>query len=1412
MDVKRYIAGIDIGSVSVSIVIMDAEGTVKDSVVRAHRGDVKSVLTDMLGQIDRASIGAWARTSSSPDIVKGAKGYDAHVSLIRAVKDRHPGVRSILYVGGERFGLVEFDDAGVYRRARVNSSCAAGTGSFLDQQAKRLSLSGIEEFCAIAKSNSGEVPKIASRCAVFAKTDLIHAQQEGFTLAEICDGLCMGLAKNIVDTLFSGEKARGPMIMAGGVALNDVVARHLEKLIGIPVIRDEYAQLYGAIGVVLGSIRDYDDTDESAECAHAAGGEILDDISITRSYYYQPLDLRLSSYPPFESREKYEYNPVSIDTGVPVEVDIYADISDHAPIQGYLGIDIGSTSTKAAILSNNRVIAGLYTRTSGRPLEAVKGIFEAIDDIIGKKNVQLTLLGAGTTGSGRKFIGRIIGADLVLDEITAHARAARELNPDVDTIIEIGGQDAKFTTLRNGTVNFSVMNTVCAAGTGSFIEEQAHKLGCPLSEYSGRTVGKRSPIASDRCTVFMERDINHLLSRGYTVDEALAAVLHSVRDNYLSKVAVEAAIGRNICFQGATAKNRALVAAFEQKLEKPIFVSEYCHLTGALGVAYSLADREAAVGTVFRGIGIYRQDIPVTGEVCDLCANHCKIRIAHFGDETVAYGFLCGRDYDTKSFVDSNSSGFDLIRERARIMAVKPAGKEGPTIGLPAALHMAEEMALWKSFFAKLGIRTVSSEGYRDAVKNGKHLAGAEFCAPMAAAHGHLTYCAEHADHIFFPLYTEGRNPQKGTCRQYCYYTQFMPSIAANLPEVCAPDKLISPLVNLTQSIFFNSVQLYKSLRGIFPSVSFFEIYSAYDYAKTEYARMKNDLLRVYEAISSANDDMNVVFVGRPYTLLLPSMNKGIPGLFGSLGVKSVFQDMVPYSREEVKEIEPLLETFHWHFAAKILEVSAVAAKRKGLYPVFVTSFKCSPDSFVIEYFKKIMDSHEKPYLILQLDEHDSNVGYETRIEAAVRAFRNHARGSRVMTVRTHLPVNPSFGDKIKGKTLLLPNWDPISCRLVAATLVRHGIDARLLEENETIIAKSMRHNTGQCIPINAIAQETIDYIEKYHLHPENTALWMIDSTISCNIRLYPSYIKHIFETHGRGLEKTDVYVGEVTFSDLGPTVSFDIYFAYFFGGMIRKLACKIRPYEKNRGETDRIAGQCGQLVYSAIISGSDREDTARGIADLFGAIERTPSDRPKVAIFGDLYTRDNDVMNQNLIRTIEEAGGEAVITSYAEYMRMIASPYFKRWFSEGKYFDVVTGETLLALVNIIDRKYYRIFEPLLGVPYPEFDRAADEILKPFGITTTHTGESLDNILKITYLSAHHPDLSLFVQASPAFCCPSLVTEAMSRDIERITGVPVVSITYDGTGTLRNDVIIPYIVFARKKAAGKEKREEISGA
>ena len=361
--------------------------------------------------------------------------------------------------------------------------------------------------------------------------------------------------------------------------------------------------------------------------------EILQPDDTGKAYFHPPLAVTLSEYPGFRNEKSWSFISVVVPHPIAIQVDLYTTLIKSMNYETFLGIDIGSTSTKAILTdTNNSPIAGFYTYTAGKPVEALQAIFEAIDDIIKRQAVTLSFRGVGTTGSGRKFIGKIIHADLIVDEITAHARAAYELNPETDTIIEIGGQDSKFTLMHKGVVTFSQMNAVCAAGTGSFLEEQAGKLGCPLSDYSQRTEGVSAPLASDRCTVFMERDANQLLNKGYQVNEVLATILHSVMENYLKKVALEGSIGNHICFQGATAKNKSLVAAFEQKLGKKIFVSPYCHLTGALGVALLLAE-EKPFQTTFRGLGLYKENINIHSERCTFCTNHCHISLVNVHGE-----------------------------------------------------------------------------------------------------------------------------------------------------------------------------------------------------------------------------------------------------------------------------------------------------------------------------------------------------------------------------------------------------------------------------------------------------------------------------------------------------------------------------------------------------------------------------------------------------------------------------------------------------------------------------------------------------------------------------------------------------------------------------------------------------------
>jgi predicted CoA-substrate-specific enzyme activase len=1385
--------GIDIGSVTISIVRMDLEGKILSADYLFHKGRIRECLNAAAKQIDLATIRAIACCAAPCINTAVVSSYNPQVAVIKGTKVLCSQARSLLLVGAEKFMLVRFNEQGGFESVRSNSSCAAGTGSFLDQQAFRLNLSGIEELCEKALGNTAPVPLIASRCSVFAKTDLIHAQQQGHSLEAICDSLCKGLATNIVDTLFNQDPAVPPIFFAGGVSKNSAVVRHLEEQLETRLLLHENAHLAGAIGACHLWLQDKPATSLRAI---ASLGEILLPDEPGKVYSHPPLALTLSEYPDFGKEESRTFRPLVSQNPGNVEIDLYARLIKGKKYEAFLGIDVGSTSTKAILALEDRSrIAGFYTYTAGKPVDAVQSIFEAIDDLARKEKVGFVFRGVGTTGSGRKFIGKIVHADLVVDEITAHARAAFELDPETDTIIEIGGQDSKFTLMQDGRVTFSQMNAVCAAGTGSFIEEQARKLGCTLSGYSQRTEGVTAPLASDRCTVFMERDASQLLNQGYSVNEVLATILHSVTENYLRKVAVEGSIGNHVCFQGATAKNRSLVAAFEQRLGKKIFVSPCCHLSGALGVALLLMEEKPGISQ-FRGLQLFRESIELRTETCTFCTNHCSISLATAGGEQDAYGFLCGRDYETKKHVVADPNVFSLLEERARILHVRqpkvPCSEV--IIGLPASLHMFEELPLWKRFFSNLSIRTLTSEGYADPVRAGKRIAGAEFCAPIDSIYGHAAFLADKTDYLFLPVSLEARDKNGDADRNYCYYTQYSASLVFTLDDHRIREKLISPLLNFTKGNRQVIRQLYACLHPVLGAAATpGKISAAYEEAVLYSHEQRKKLFSVFRNKFLPDENISVVLLGRPYIVLSKSLNKGIPDIFARMGIRTFSQDMVSPDALQSAETELLLKKVPWYFAARILETATAAATTRNLYPVLLTAFKCAPDSFILDYFKKILNHYHKPYLILQIDEHDSNVGYETRIEAAIRSFRNHASAERKTQEPQPLQILPSLETKINGKTLLFPAWDNLVAPLLVANLRRDGIDARLLASSEMIIKKSMVNNTGQCLPVNIVAQEFIDYVEQNGLKPEQTMLWIAKGYITCNLRLYPFYIKNLFESYGHGFEKAAVYLGDLSHLEIGMNTSYNAYFAYLLGGLIRKVGCRIRPYEINRGETDAAIAGCIRILENAFQGSRPMDDAVLEALALFDGIEQIQGRKPGVAIFGDLYVRDNDIMNQDLVHTIEANGGEVITTPYTDLVKITIENVIRRAIARGDYFNSGLFRVMLAGIKLFEDRYYKHFRKYLGNKPVVNPIKLEKHLAKFNISAFHSGESYDNILKIFYILENYPDISLFVQTNPAFCCPALVTEAMTREIRRVTGIPVVTLTYDGTGASRNDIIASYL-------------------
>jgi len=338
-----------------------------------------------------------------------------------------------------------------------------------------------------------------------------------------------------------------------------------------------------------------------------------------------------------------------------------------------------------------------------------------------------------------------------------------------------------------------------------------------------------------------------------------------------------------------------------------------------------------------------------------------------------------------------------------------------------------------------------------------------------------------------------------------------------------------------------------------------------------------------------------------------------------------------------------------------------------------------------------------------------------------------------------------------------------------------------------------MAHNTGQCLPMNIIVQEFIEYVQIHGLKPEETILWMMKSKLSCNLRLYPFYMKSILEGYGNGFEKASIYFGQNTYLEISFNACFYAYFAYMLGGLIRRMGCKIRPYERIAGETDAAIKKSVEMLEQVFLGNVPMDEAIEKAISLFDEIPKKVVHRPKVAIFGDFYVRDNDVMNQDLIHFIEKAGGEVISTPYNDYVKITIENILRRAVARGDYLKTGLYSGIMSILKLFEDKYYKYFINILGPPPVIQPKKLEKHLADFNIKLLNSGESYENILKIFYIIENHPDVVLFVQTNPAFCCPSLVTEAMTHEITRITRIPVVTLTYDGTNELKNDVLIPYL-------------------
>ncbi|MHC4779151.1 MAG: acyl-CoA dehydratase activase, partial [Planctomycetota bacterium] len=1204
--------GIDVGSLYVAAVVLDPDGNILKWAYEKHQGDLVGTCRRTLEGLDLSEVKTFALTGQAGDRVKGlGRPVDPMVALVEGAKKTHPDTRNILYIGAGSYSLVRLNERGEYLGHTTNTACASGTGAFLDQQALRLGFTA-EELASRAECAS-RCPSVATRCAVFAKTDMIHLQQEGYSPDEIAGGLCDSMGQATVQMLLKGRKLRGPTVLAGGVALNRKLKSAVETKVGFEVDVPDRPELFAALGAGVLAAR-------SSETGPPAVEDLSSFDEEGEQAFRQPeLDLKLSEYPDFE------YHDFTIDDDG-TEIGLPEALETGQTVEVALGIDIGSTSTKAVLMDRNRkVVALAYRATAGNPIRATQLVFKALKTLEARESMTFDVIGAGTTGSGRKMIRAVIAAELEKDEITAHAKAATFIDPEVDTILEIGGQDAKFTQLEDGVVVNSVMNYVCAAGTGSFIEEQAKALGVSVWDYADFVMGESAPATSDRCTVFMERDLKERLAEGCSRQEAAAAVLYSVRDNYLNKVVNGLRIGERVYFQGATARNKALIAAFERELEKPILVSPYCHLTGAMGMALMLLEK-VPVERTFRGLAFADATIETSQEVCDLCNNNCNLTLINTGAETVAWGLKCGRDYSEKKRKKKDQSGHALFTSRRRRLYTGEKANHEPAfkVGIPRALTTWGYLPLWKEFFRQLGGEAVlsphSSEEVMDA---GKGQMTAEFCAPLVMMLGHASKLIEEGTkHIFLPVMVREDKPDNLSDAQFCCYIQGSASvIRASEVAVSAGEKItiISPVMEFGLSEKKNAKNLREALREGGLDFPLSKIRAAFRAGLEKLRSFNSDTLAEgAEALQGieGSAETGVVVMGRPYNVNDPGLNLDLPRKIAELGVTAIPMDALPSKPTDLSEE---WENMYWNYGQRILAAAEYVAKSKNLFGILFTNFCCGPDSYLVTFFKTIMARYKKPYLILQFDAHGADAGYMTRVEAAIESFKSWTERS-LPQVKTHIRGNVGFE-----RTVLFPPMDPITVHLLSACFRGHGYKTEILEENTHTLNLGYKHcQGGECAPCPSTLGSVMHYMETTGKDPSEIAFFMPTASGPCRFGQYGRLAELVFDR--KGWQDLIVFSpsGVNAYQGLTQALRRDLWDSIVVGDVLQKVVFKLRPYEKRVGEVDRTLWEALHAIVKDFETRRDPVGSLGEAVQAFQSIAVERTARPKVGVVGEIYLRTN--------------------------------------------------------------------------------------------------------------------------------------------------------------------------------------------
>lgn len=1267
--------GLDIGSTTVKIVILNNEKEVIYSNYERHFSDTKTTLYNVLNKfIKDYPKSTFTLSLTGSGALEIAKLLDVEfiqevISCKSAVEALIPQTDVVIELGGEDAKIIYFDK---FIEQRMNGTCAGGTGAFLDQMASLLN-TDTEGLNELAKTFETIYP-IASRCGVFAKTDIQPLLNEGARKEDIAASIFQAVVNQTISGLAQGRPIKGKVAFLGGPLnyLSELRARFIDtlKLTDERIIIPENAHLLVATGAAFSSIDSKSITSEDLKNKLKEFKKAKFTTSATLPALFET-EKDLEEFKQRNDKDKVKRNDLKTYKG-----------------DAFIGIDAGSTTTKLVLIDRDgALLYSLYGNNKGNPL---KSVIEMLKKLYKELPEDVIIRYSGVTGYGEKLIQTALNVDLNEIETIAHYTAAKKFMPKVTSIIDIGGQDMKYIKLKNNSIDNIMLNEACSSGCGSFLETFAKSLDLTIEEFVKEAINSKAPVdLGSRCTVFMNSKIKQAQKEGHSVGDISSGLSYSIIKNAIQKVMKVRdvkTLGKNIVVQGGTFYNDAVLRAFELVVGRNVVRPDISGLMGAYGAALLAQEQYNSNldmgyrSTILNTENLDKLNIKISHIRCKGCENKCLLTINTFDDgKKFISGNRCekgaGDNSDVKDLPNIYKYKYD------RLFGYTPLSEDDATrgtIGIPRVLNMYEDYPFWFTFLTKLGFRVIISEkSNRKTYEKGMESMPSEsVCYPAKLAHGHVVSLLKQGiKTIFYPCIPYNRKEYEQSDNHYnCpIVISYSEVIKNNIEELKNKDiKYLNPFLpidntkNLAQIIYedenFKEYNFTKK-----------ELLEAAKAAEEEYQNFKQDVRnKGKETIEyiKKNDLRGIVLAGRPYHVD-PEINHGIDTLITSLGLCVLSEDSICEPNSGVSKKLRVVD--QWVYHSRLYAAAEFVGKHDFLEMIQLNSFGCGVDAVTTDQVEEILKSYNNMYTLIKIDEINNLGAIRIRVRSLLASMnkrisqKQEEQESKDTNLGDYELNRIPFTKEMKeqGYTVLLPQMIPIHFELFESAMNAQGYNFKLLREcTEKTVETGLRYvNNDACYPSILTTGQFIEALQSGEYDTNKTALIMSQTGGGCRATNYIGFIRKALKDAGFGhvpiISFNVVGLEKATGFKITPSMASSLIKSIFFGDLLQKLLLRNRPYEINKGETqamyEKWLAKCKKYAAKSSIL-QFKQIIREMIADFETIKIDTKLVKPKVGIVGEVLIKYHPFGNNEVIKVLEEEGAEVISPDFIGFIKFVAT------------------------------------------------------------------------------------------------------------------------------------------------------------